>query len=144
MSGGCLKQNPVQVAAESALIPSALHKLNQAKLTQKVEMSLDGSSTAIQYSCQCLHLWPAETCFIVCVICKAAVRWNYLSWDTSCKEHCCFRYAGKFLLCRHVYEPFCSCGGSLCGKIAQRAAVVSGERDEARRFFYIKLRKKAY
>ena len=43
MSGGCLKANPVQVAAEFALVPASLNKLDQATLAQEMQVALDGA-----------------------------------------------------------------------------------------------------
>jgi hypothetical protein len=68
MSGGYVKQNPVEVATESALVPTSLNKLYQAKLFQKMQVPLDGSGTAVERSGNTFHLWPAQPCFVVGVI----------------------------------------------------------------------------
>src|SRR5215211_2527068 len=44
VSGGCYVQNLVGVARKSSLMSAATDKLNQAKLTQKMQMALDGSN----------------------------------------------------------------------------------------------------
>ena len=69
MSGGGMKENPVQIAAESALVPASLDKLNYSCFFQQMQVSLDGPDTAIKGLGQTLHLWPAEAGVVVGMIC---------------------------------------------------------------------------
>jgi hypothetical protein len=101
MSGGRVKQNPVEVATESPLVAPSLHKLDQTEFFQEMQMSLDGSSRSVECLSKGFHLRPTQPTLVVRVICKAAVGWDYFRWDTSLKKHCCFWYTGKFWLCRH-------------------------------------------
>jgi hypothetical protein len=65
MSGGGDEANLVEVAAEFALVPASLNKLDQAQLSQQVQVALDGSDRPVEDSSQGLHFWEAETCLII-------------------------------------------------------------------------------
>jgi hypothetical protein len=100
VSGGCVKENPVQITRKSPLVPATLHKLDQSCFLQEVQVALNSSDRPVQDSCQSLHLRPAQPGFVVGVICQRAVGWDCLSWDASCSQLLHLGNTGEFRFAR--------------------------------------------
>jgi len=124
MSGGGQKANPVQIAAESAFVAPSGDKLDQAQFPQEVQVPLDSSHAAVEGKSKCLHLRPAQPCFVVGVVSYAAVSTDCFSWDSTLNQLGSFGYPGESGFARHSCLPFRCAAVRSDGKIYQRAADV--------------------
>jgi hypothetical protein len=143
MSGGWVEENPVQVATKSPLVAPALNNLNQAFLSQQVQMALDSPDRAVEDCCQRLHLWPTESCLVVAEVAQAAVRWDHFGWDTGLEKIGNFGDTGKLLVNSHHINL--SGLAAVCSmvRLTIRAAVL-GEKECTRRFFYCFVSREEY